>query len=99
MTKLVHRSEPHDVYIGRPSPWGNPFSHKETSLAIYKTKDKKESLAKYREWLPTQPQLIERMKRELKDKTLGCWCRGGCHGHIIIEFIDDKVVKETKDLF
>lgn len=27
---VVHcKREPHDVYIGRPSIWGNPFSHKE----------------------------------------------------------------------
>ena len=28
MTKVVHcKKELYDVYIGRPSKWGNPFSH------------------------------------------------------------------------
>lgn len=31
--KVVHfKKEPFDIYIGRPSVWGNPFSHKQGTL-------------------------------------------------------------------
>lgn len=30
MAKIVHcKKDKYDIYIGRPSIWGNPFSHKE----------------------------------------------------------------------
>lgn len=32
--KVVHcKKEPFDVYVGRGSVWGNPFSHKEGTTA------------------------------------------------------------------
>jgi hypothetical protein len=40
----VHISEEYDVYCGRPSIWGNPFSHKDSKIASYKTNNKEESL-------------------------------------------------------
>jgi hypothetical protein len=41
----------YDVYIGRGSKWGNPF-------VIGKDGDRDEVIAKYREWIKTQPQLL-----------------------------------------
>jgi hypothetical protein len=79
------------VYIGRPSKYGNPFSHKEDTLAQFKTSTKEESLQRYKEWLLSQPSLISEMKVELKGKILGCWCSPArCHGDIIIEVIENK---------
>lgn len=84
--KVVHcKKEPFDVYIGRPGPWGNPFSHKDGTLAKFKVKDLAEALLKYEEWLMSQPMLVERAKFSLKGKTLGCWCKPGqCHGDILL---------------
>jgi hypothetical protein len=36
----------HDVFCGRPGKWGNPFSHKEHSVATFKTKNRAESIAR-----------------------------------------------------
>jgi hypothetical protein len=48
-------------------------------------------LQKYEEWLKTQPELIERMRKELKGKVLGCWCvPNACHGDIILKYINMK---------
>lgn len=74
--------KPHDVYIGRPGPWGNPF--------VLKNKDdnaeRRRVLEKYREWLMSQPELIARAKRELKGKVLGCYCAPRlCHGDVLAE--------------
>jgi len=82
-TKVVHcRREPFDVYIGRPSIWGNPFS-------IGKHGDRKEVIEKYRKWITRQPQLLSRLA-ELKGKTLGCWCKpNDCHGDILIKLLEE----------
>ena len=88
MTKkfVVHcKREPFDVYIGRPSKWGNPFSHKEGTKAKYKTKTREEAIQKYVEWLIKQEDLLLDI-HELKGKILGCWCAPkACHGDILAE--------------
>ncbi len=86
VTKVVHcKREPYDVYIGRPSKWGNPFR-------IKKESDRKASIEKYRKWIMKQPKLLAQL-RELKGKTLGCWCKPKlCHGDILVELVN-KLVK------
>jgi hypothetical protein len=81
--KVVHcKREPYDVYIGRPSKWGNPFS-------IGKNGTREEVITKYKEWIVKQPQLMADLK-ELKGKTLGCWCYPKpCHGDILIELVGE----------
>jgi hypothetical protein len=83
---VVHcKKEKFDVYIGRPSDWGNPFSHKEGTMAKNKVKTRDEAVEKFREWIVTQPHLMARL-HELKDKVLGCWCSPQkCHGDVLSE--------------
>lgn len=82
MTTVVHcKRAAHDVYIGRPSKWGNPF-------VIGKDGDRETVLRKYREWIRTQPDLLAALP-ELKGKTLGCWCKPrACHGDVLAELAD-----------
>lgn len=95
MTKVVHCKieKNFDVYIGRPGPWGNPFSHKEGTLAKFKCATVEESIQRYREWLLTQPELLKRLP-ELKGKVLACWCKtlknpnAPCHGDVLAELAD-----------
>lgn len=79
-TKVVHcKREPYDIYIGRPSKWGNPFKG-----------PRKEVIEKYRRWILSQRHLMESLD-ELKGKTLGCWCKPKpCHGDVLVELIDSK---------
>ena len=95
-TKCVHfRKEPYDVYIGRPSEYENPFSHKEGTLAKFKVKDRSEAINCFREWAPKQPDFIEKVKF-LRGKILGCWCHPlPCHGDVWCEFcnMSDYVLK------
>lgn len=74
---VVHcKKAKYDVYIGRPSKWGNPFS-------IGKDGNRNEVISKYLEWVQAQPKLMRALP-ELKGKTLGCWCAPKpCHGHIL----------------
>lgn len=84
--KVVHcKKSQYDVYIGRPSKWGNPFSHLDDgkTLALYKVKTRNEAIEKYGDWIKTQPHLMGSL-HELKDKTLGCWCfPNPCHGDVL----------------
>lgn len=81
-TVVVHCKHNYsDVYIGRPSKWGNPF-------AIGRDGAREEVIEKYREWIMTQPNLLSSLG-ELKGKILGCWCAPrACHGDVLAELAD-----------
>lgn len=87
---VVHcKKEKYDVYIGRPSKWGNPFS-------IGKDGTREDVLFKYREWITNGDgrYLLEDI-HELKDKVLGCWCYPNkCHGDILHELSETTHNKE-----
>ena len=83
--RVVHcKKEKFDVYIGRPSPWGNPYSHLPGTLARYKVGSRQEAIECYEKWLNNQPELMARLP-ELQGKVLGCWCHPkACHGDILL---------------
>lgn len=89
MKMVVHcKRDYHDVYIGRPSKWGNPFSHLDLVNSI-KCESREEAVNKYREWIKTQPRLLKALP-ELKNKILGCWCAPkACHGDVLVELINE----------
>lgn len=85
--KVVHcKRAPFDVYIGRPSKWGNPFTHLTSGTqAQFQVATREEAVARYREWILTQPHLMAAL-HELKGKTLACWCAPqACHGDVLLE--------------
>lgn len=88
---VVHcKKEPFDVYIGRPGPWGNPFSEKAGTQAEVKVETREEAIACFREWIAQQPELVARVKRDLKGKVLGCWCHPkACHGDVLAEIANE----------
>lgn len=87
LTRVVHlKKEPYDVYIGRPSKWGNPYSHKEGTLAEFKVANRAEALEKFEKYLLENETLYNSLI-ELKGKTLGCWCKPNkCHGDILAKW-------------
>lgn len=99
MKYVVHcKKEKYDVYIGRPSKWGNPFSHKDGTTAKFKCATREEAIQKYAEWLFTQDNLLSELKTELKGKVLGCWCATQpldlgepyiCHGQILAKLANE----------
>lgn len=80
MKRVVHcKRAAFDVYIGRPSSWGNPF-------VIGKDGTRADVIAKYRAWLEARPELVARAKAELRGKVLACWCSpAACHGDVLAE--------------
>lgn len=89
MTTVVHcKRAKHDVYIGRPSIWGNPFE-------IGKDGTREEVIAKYRAWVVTQPHLMAQVG-SLHGKTLGCWCAPKeCHGSVLAELAAQAAESEA----
>jgi len=78
MPKVVHcKKDQFDVYIGRPTKWGNPF-------VIGKDGTREDVIAKFEEYLLNNPFLMKALP-ELKGKTLGCWCAPNpCHGDVLL---------------
>jgi len=87
------------VYIGRPSPLGNPFTHLSTSTrAKFKVATREEAVEKYRGWLQKALKEDEEVRgafenlvrfyRDFGHLTLVCHCAPKrCHGEILREMI------------
>ena len=88
---VVHcKKSPYDVYIGRPGPYGNPFSHLPDTIAKFRVATREEAIAKYEAWVLGQPFLVQKIKRELRGKILGCWCKPkACHGDTLARIAND----------
>ena len=89
---VVHcKKAPYDVYIGRPSKWGNPFTHKQDgkTLAKYIVGSRDEAVEAYREWITNgEGKHLMKDLSELKNKVLGCWCHPqSCHGDVLSELV------------
>lgn len=76
------------IYIGRPSPLGNPF-------CMNGEGDRERVIAQYKEWLKGEYQhrysirkLLHDMANTQEDLILICWCAPkACHGDIIKEAV------------
>lgn len=77
----IQRDGQPDVYVGRPSRWGNPYR-------IGQDGTREEVIAKYRRWLMRQPELLAQI-HTLRGQTLGCWCAPQpCHADVLAELAD-----------
>lgn len=78
-----HHKVPFNIYIGRGSKWGNPFSHRAGKGVLVVADSREEAIEMYRQWIQTQPHLINSL-HELDGLTLGCSCDPApCHGHVL----------------
>lgn len=89
--RVVHcKKEAYDIYIGRPSKWGNPYV-----MGVHGTRE--EVIKKYEEYI-LHSQLIFDID-ELTSRILGCWCKPKpCHGDVLIRLANphqDDLEKRT----
>jgi hypothetical protein len=88
MAKRVQRSRAKgwrkadgDVYVGRPTKWGNPYRTKPRPSA--------EAVDRYRSDLLAGrlPFTVDDVRRELRGKDLLCWCEldHPCHADMLLE--------------
>jgi len=85
------------VYVGRPTAFGNPFSHMTGTLAAHRVRTRHEAIVAFERWFVAQPALIERAKLELRGKDLVCWCAPlPCHAAVLLRIANsveaDKAV-------
>lgn len=66
------------VYVGRPTGWGNTYSHLQHANSKFKVATVDEAIAGYQRDLLRDiafiPEYLEKIKAELADKDLICWC-------------------------
>ena len=84
--KVVHcKREPYDVYIGRPSKWGNHYSHLPKTKARYRAATRELAIELYEQDIRNDQNLIRALP-EIAGKTLGCWCSPQtCHGDVLVK--------------
>ena len=71
------------VYIGRGSPFGNPFRMNNES-------ERDSVCDKYEDCLMANPELLSRVENELRGKDLVCWCAPKrCHGDLLLRIAND----------
>lgn len=86
ITKVVNidKGEKHDVYIGRGSPWGNPYA------IGFEGDDREDVIRKYK--YDFERGYLKSNKADalkLKGKVLGCHCKpAACHGDVIAEYLN-----------
>lgn len=87
-TKVVNRDkgQKFDVYIGRGTPWGNPFAIGENNQS------REDAISKYREYFFKEILSDDKRRKDLlslKGKVLGCHCKPlACHGDIIADYLN-----------
>jgi hypothetical protein len=92
--RVVHcQKDDYDVYIGRPSKWGNPFSHiqDKKTRAEFLVNSRKEAVDAYEQWIlhGGGQHLLQDLK-DLQGKILGCWCvPKSCHGEILVKLVNN----------
>lgn len=84
--KIVNINEnDYDVFIGRPSKWGNPFK-------IGMDGDRLEVIRKYEKYIRNNKKLLEDLP-ELEGKILGCYCKPRkCHGDVLVKLIQEMKI-------
>jgi hypothetical protein len=81
------RLPPNTVYVGRPTPWGNPFKvgnpNPERPGYILTTKD---VVCLYEVYLTNDPDFQLLIVNFLRGKNLACWCKldQPCHADILL---------------
>ena len=85
-----HKNAPADaVYIGRGSPWGNPFSHKTNTQAKHIVETREQAIKLFEEALSESDKTL--IRQELKGKHLLCFCSPlACHGDVLLRIANEE---------
>jgi len=87
----VKAGDAYDVFIGRPSKWGNPFR-------IGRDGNREAVIAKFRAFMESSPEAQLEAREELCGKVLGCFCAPlPCHGDILAEYASSEPSAQPKD--
>jgi hypothetical protein len=70
------------VYVGRPTPFGNPFRVSSREAA-----GRDDAVAMFERYIVEHPALIREVKAKLRGKKLACWCPCDgqpCHADVLL---------------
>lgn len=80
---------PGSVFVGRPSKWGNPWSHLGDTTAEYRVATREEAIVCFHEYIYDKIKdfsFKEELIRELRGRDLVCYCVPKlCHAAILLE--------------
>lgn len=77
--KHVHQIPEGAVYVGRGSPWGNPYTHLDGELT------REECISNYEYDLLHDETRMAKCREELRGKDLVCYCKPlACHADVLI---------------
>ena len=106
VNKYKHKKTTNDIYIGRGSCLGNPFTHLDTNdtKAQFKCESREEAITSYENYLKDKISSKDiEICRELNnifllaqknDVNLVCFCKPkSCHGDIIKKIIEERLFK------
>lgn len=107
VNKYKHNETPGDIYIGRGSILGNPYSHKLGGMAEFIVSSREEAIRQYRIYLANQilnknADIINELRHiaietRRSDVCLVCYCKPAkCHGDVIQEFVL-RILSNTLD--
>ena len=90
MPKVWNKRDPNcpkdAVYVGRPTKWGNPYSHQNNTLAEFKVDSKAEAIEAFRDMVRADPEFQIEIVLALSGKDLVCFCAPRpCHADILLE--------------
>lgn len=97
-----------DVYVGRGSPLGNPYTHRKNSKAKFVVSDRETAILKYKEYLLEEISKenvkilseIQKIQNKLAkgNVNLVCYCSPKkCHAEVIKEIITEKIKNKKND--
>jgi hypothetical protein len=104
VNKRTHVPTDRDVYVGRGSALGNPYTHRSGTKALFICSTREVAIDLCRDWLLTQVQeknpavcaALNDIYRMAKtgDVNLVCYCAPkACHGDVIKALIEAKLKK------
>lgn len=90
LNQRYHELPKDAVYIGRGSPYGNPFSHSGSSKTLYHVSTREEALYFHEQMISRySKEEIQELVSELKGKDLVCFCKPSkCHGDYLVQVVN-----------
>lgn len=106
--KYKHEPTPNDVYIGRGSPFGNPYAWEEGTKAEFLVKDRAAAISAYESWFHKQRlnnvfmyEMLEIMFAAYvrgEKLNLVCYCEPKpCHGMVIKKYLEQRYLDIKKN--
>lgn len=84
LNKHTHGIPPGAVYIGRGSPFGNPF-------VLGRDGSREEVVSKFMSYFMNNDSLKKLALEKLRDKDLVCFCAPKlCHGDVLLKYVQDR---------